>query len=162
MSEHCGNWCVSPQRIYRKGHLGQNLKKYGHLMQCSPWGHKVSNTTGWLNNKMGRKELRTQVERFALNERGVVSTGIGGKPDHLTRLLRNLYVDQEATVRTGHGTMDWFPIGKGVRQVCISSPCLFTFHAEYILQNVGLNEAQAGIKIAGEISITSDMQVTPL
>ena len=71
-----------------------------------------------------------------------------GIPDHLTCLLRNLYAGQEATVRTGHGTTDWFEIGKGVRQGCILSPCLFNLHAEYILQNSGLDEAQAGIKIA--------------
>ena len=70
-------------------------------------------------------------------------------PDHLTCLLRNLYAGQEATVRTGHGTTDWFQIGKGVRQGCILSPCLFNLHAEYIMRNVGLEEAQAGIKIAG-------------
>ena len=68
-------------------------------------------------------------------------------PDHLTCLIRNLYASQEATVRTGHGT-DWFQIGKGVRQGCILSPCLFNFCAEYIMQNAGLDEAQAGIKIA--------------
>ena len=84
-----------------------------------------------------------------------------GIPDHLTCLLRNLYESQEATVRTGHGTTDWFQIGKGVRQGCILSPCLFNFYAEYIMRNTGLEEAQAGIKIAGEISITSDMQMTP-
>src|SRR5574341_138502 len=67
--------------------------------------------------------------------------------DHLTCLLRNLYAGQEATVRTGHGTTDWFQIGKGVRQVCILSPCLFNFYAEYIMRNAGLEEA--GIKIAG-------------
>ena len=72
-----------------------------------------------------------------------------GIPDHLTCLLRNLYAGQEATVRTGHGTTDWFQIGKGVRQGCILSPCLFNFYAEYILRNAGLEEAQAGIKIAG-------------
>ena len=72
-----------------------------------------------------------------------------GIPDHLICLLRNLYAGQEATVRTGHGTTDWFQIGKGVRQVCILSPCLFNFYAEYIVQNAGLDEAQAGIKIAG-------------
>ena len=72
-----------------------------------------------------------------------------GIPDHLTCLLRNLYEDQEATVRTGHGTTDWFQIGKGVCQGCIFSPCLFNFYAEYIMRNVGLEEAQAGIKITG-------------
>ena len=72
-----------------------------------------------------------------------------GIPEHLTCLLRNLYVGQEATVRTGHGTTDWFQIGKGVPQGCILSPCLFNLHAEYIMRNSGLEEAQAGIKIAG-------------
>ena len=71
-----------------------------------------------------------------------------GIPDHLTCLLRNLYASQEATVRTVHGTTDWLQIGKGVRQGCILSPCLFTFYAEYIMSNAGLEEAQAGIKIA--------------
>ena len=71
-----------------------------------------------------------------------------GIPDHLTCLLRNLYAGQEATVRTGHGTTDWFQIGKGVRQGCILSPCLFNLYAEYIMRNAGLDEAQAGIKIA--------------
>ena len=82
-------------------------------------------------------------------------------PDHLTCLLRNLYAGQEATVRTGHGTIDCFQIGKGVRQGCILSPCLFNFYAEYIMRNSGLEEAQAGIKIAGRKSISSDMQMTP-
>ena len=72
-----------------------------------------------------------------------------GIPDHFTCLLRNLYAGQEATVRTGHGTTDWFQIGKGVRQGCILSPCLFNFYAEYIMRNAGLEEAQTGIKIAG-------------
>ena len=71
-----------------------------------------------------------------------------GIPDHLTCLLRNLYAGQEATVRTGHETIDWFQIGKGGRQGCILSPCLFNFYAEYIMSNAGLEEAQAGIKIA--------------
>ena len=72
-----------------------------------------------------------------------------GIPDDQTWLLRNLYADQEATVRTGHGTTDWFQIGKAVRQGCILSPCLFNLHAKYIMRNAGLEEAQAGIKIAG-------------
>ena len=72
-----------------------------------------------------------------------------GIPDQLTCLLRNLYAGQKATVRTGHGTTDWFQIGKGVRQGCILSPCLFNFYAEYIMRNTELDEAQAGIKIAG-------------
>ena len=72
-----------------------------------------------------------------------------GIPDHLICLLRNLYASQEATVRTGHGTTDWFQIGKGVHQGCILSPYLFNFYAEYIMRNAGLEEAQAGIKIAG-------------
>ena len=75
-----------------------------------------------------------------------------GIPDHLTCILRNLYAGQEATVRTGHGTMDWFKIGRGVRQGCILSPCLFNFYEEYIMQNAGLDEAEAGIKIARSIS----------
>ena len=88
-----------------------------------------------------------------LKERGI--------PDHLTCLLRNLYAGQEAIVRTGHGTIDWFQIGKGVHWGCILSPCLFNLYAEYIMRNAGLEETQAEIKIAGEISIISDMQVTP-
>ena len=72
-----------------------------------------------------------------------------GIPDHLTHLLKNLYAGQEATVRTGHGTTDWFQIGRGVRQGYILSPCLFNLYAEYIMRNSGLEEAQAGIKITG-------------
>ena len=83
-----------------------------------------------------------------------------GIPDHLTCLLRNLYAGQETTVRTGHGTTDWFQIGKGVRQGYILSPCLFNLYAEYIMRNAGLEEAQAAMKIA-RLSITSDMQMTP-
>ena len=84
-----------------------------------------------------------------------------GIADHLTCLLRNLYADQQATVRTGHGTTDWFQIGKEVHQGFVLSPCLFKLYAEYIMQNARLDEAQAGIKMPGEISITSDMQMTP-
>ena len=85
-----------------------------------------------------------------------------GIPYHLICLLRNLYAGQEATVRTGRGTTDWFQIGKGVFQGCILSPCLFNLYAEYIKQNASLDEAQAGIKIARIKSITSEMQMTPL
>ena len=84
-----------------------------------------------------------------------------GIPEHLSYLLRILYAGLEETVRTGHGTTDWFQIGKGVRQGCILSPCLFNLYADYIMRNAGLEEAQAGIKIAGEISTSSDMQMTP-
>ena len=84
-----------------------------------------------------------------------------GISDPLTCLLRNLYAGQEATVRTGHGTTDWFQIGKGVCQGCVLSPCLFNFYAEYIMRNAELDEAQAGIRLPGEISITSDIWTTP-
>ena len=85
-----------------------------------------------------------------------------GIPEHVICLLRNLYAGQEATVRTGHGTTDWFQIGKGVRQGCILSPCLFNLHAEYIMRNAGLEETELESRLPGEISITSDMQMTPL
>ena len=84
-----------------------------------------------------------------------------GIPDHLTCLLRNLYAGEEVTVRTGHGTTDWFQIGKGVHQRCILSPCLFNLHAEYIMRNAGLDEAQLESRLPEEISITSDMRMTP-
>ena len=84
-----------------------------------------------------------------------------GIPDHQTCLFRNLYAGQEATVRTGHGTTDWFQIGKAICQGYILSRCLFNLYAEYIMRNAGLEETQAGIKMPGEISITSDIQMTP-
>ena len=84
-----------------------------------------------------------------------------GIPDNLTCLLRNLYAGQEATVRTGHGTTDWFQIAKGVRQGCILSPCLFNFYAEYIMRNAGLDGAQLESRFPEEISITSDMPMIP-
>ena len=84
-----------------------------------------------------------------------------GKPDHVTCLLRNLYAGQEATARTDNGTTDWSQDRKGAQQGCILSPCLFNLHVEYIMRNAGLDKAQAGIKISGEISITSDLQMTP-
>ena len=82
-------------------------------------------------------------------------------PDHLTCLLRNLYAGQEATVRTGHGTTDWFQIRKGVHQGCILSPSLFELYAEYIMQNAGWKKHKLESRLLGEISITSDMQITP-
>ena len=82
-------------------------------------------------------------------------------PDHLTCLLRNVYAGQEAIVRTGHETAEWFQIGKGVCQGCILSPCLFKLYAEYIMRNTGLDEAQTGISIAGRNIITSDTQMMP-
>ena len=83
-------------------------------------------------------------------------------PDHLTCLLRNLYVWQEAIVRTGHGAIDWFQIGKGVRQSCILSPCLFNLYAEYIMKKtLGWRKHKLESRLPGEISITSDMQMTP-
>ena len=84
-----------------------------------------------------------------------------GIPDHLTCLLRNLYAGQEATVRTGHGTTDWFQIGKGVHQGSILSPCLFNLYAEYIMRNLGWMKHKLESGLPGEISITSDMQMTP-
>ena len=83
-------------------------------------------------------------------------------PDHLTCLLRNLYAGQEATVRTGHETTDWFQIGKGVHQDCMLSPCLFNLYAEYIMRNARLDEVQLESRLLGEISVTSAMQITPL
>ena len=84
-----------------------------------------------------------------------------GIPDHLTCLLRNLYAGQEATVRTGHGTTDWFQIGKGARQGCILSPCLFNLYAEYIMEMLDWKKHKLESRLPGEISITSDMQMTP-
>ena len=81
-----------------------------------------------------------------------------GIPDHLTCLLRNMYAGHEVTVRTGHGTTDWFQTGKGVLQGCVLSPCLFNLYAEYIMRNAGLEDTQAGIKIAGRNINNSDMQ----
>ena len=84
-----------------------------------------------------------------------------GIPDHLTCLLRNLYAGQEATLRTGHGTTDWFQIGRGVRQGCILSPCLFNLYAEYIMRTLDWKKHKLESRLPGEISITSDMQMTP-
>ena len=84
-----------------------------------------------------------------------------GIPDHLTCLLSNLYAGQEATVRAGHGTTDWFQIGEGVRQGCLLSPCLFNFYVEYIMKTLGWKKHKLESRLQGKISITSDMQMTP-
>ena len=84
-----------------------------------------------------------------------------GIPDHLTCLLRNLYASQEATVRAGHETTEWFQIGKGIREGCILSPCLFNFYAEYIMETLDWKRHKLESRLPGEISITSDMQMTP-
>ena len=96
-----------------------------------------------------------------MNHNKVENSSTDGNTDHLTCLLRNVYAGQEAIVRTGHGTTDWFQIGKGVRQGCILSPRLFNLYAEYIMRDAGLEETQAGIKIAGRNIKNSDMQMTP-
>ena len=106
--------------------------------------------TVWITTNCGKFLKRIRLKEWVV-----------GIPDHLTCLLRNLYAGQEATVRTRRGTTDWFQIGKGVRQGCILSPRLFNLNAEYITRNPELEEAQAGIKIAGRNIITSDMQMTP-
>jgi len=115
---------------------------------------KLSTTTGSSKNQESSTKISTSALLTTPKPLTVWTTTNSGKflemqvPDNLTCLLRNLYAGQEATVRTGHGT-DWFQIGKGVHQGCILSPCLFNLYAEYIMRNAGLDEAQAGIKIAG-------------
>ena len=104
---------------------------------------KLKTLTPW--KKIIKEYIRTCVDH---NKLWKILKEIG-IPDHLTCLLRNLYASQEGTVRTGHGTTDWFQIWKGVHQGCILSPCLFNLYAEYIMRNAGLDEAQAGIRIAG-------------
>ena len=104
---------------------------------CIQFFKKKNNQNSWPKKIM---------DKIATNWKILKEMGI---PDHLTCLLRSLYAGQEATVRTGHGTTDWFQIGKRVCQVCILSPCLFNLYVEYIMRNAGLEEAQAGIKIAG-------------
>ena len=113
-------------------------------MHTVPLQSKTARNVLWcsMSNYGGKKESSRKASISALlREIGI--------PDHLTCLLRSLYAGQEAAVRTGHGTTDWFQIGKGVRQGCILAPCLFNLYAEYIMRNAGLDEAQTGIKIAG-------------
>ena len=136
-------------------------------MQSTSW-----ETQGWKNHKIGRAHVWTPrlhlpalltIRAFDCvdhNKLWKILKGMG-IPDHLSCLLRNLYVGQEATVRTLHGTTDQFKIGKGVHQSCILSTCLFNLYTEYIMWNARLDEAQAGNKMLGEILLTSDMQMTP-
>ena len=125
-------WQPTPVFLPGKSHGQKSLAGY------HPWHHKESDTT---------KHTCISHSHHYIKCFRCYSTQ-GNQPDHLTCLLRNLYAGQEATVRTGRGTTDWFQIGKGVRQGCILSPCLFNFYAEYIMRNAGLEEARAGIKIA--------------
>ena len=116
-----------------------------------------SNCQNLLDHRKSKSSRKTSISALLTTPKPLtvsITTNCGilkeiGIPDHLTCLLRNRYTGQEATVRTGHGTADWFQIGKGVHQGCILSPCLFNLYAEYIMGNAGLNESQAGIKIAG-------------
>ena len=116
-----------------------------------------------MNNLITSTEIEAVINNLPPNK----SPGLDGFTEDLCKTFRekqmprNLYAGQEATVRTRHGTTDWFQIRKGVCQGCILSPCLFNLYAEYIMKNAGLEEAQAGIRLPGEISITSDMQMTP-
>ena len=116
-----------------------------------------------LQNLGNLRQLKILKNNLCLPEKSILSIVciLVSIPDHLTCLLRNLYAGQEATVRTGHGTIDWFQTGKGVCQGCILSPCLFNLYADHILRNAGLEEAQGGIKIAGRNINTSGMQIAP-
>ena len=149
--------CNSARRLKQTDSTSQHHRKmitkylsYMYLQECKTPFQK----SWWKKQESSRKTsisaLLTVPEPLTvwitINWKILKEMGI---PDHLTFLLRNLYAGQEATVRTGHGTTDWFQIGKGVRQGCTLSPCLFNLYAEYIMRNAGLEEAQAGIKIAG-------------
>ena len=136
-------WHPTPVLLPGESHRQRSLVGY------SPWGRKELDTTERLHFHFHSASLTTL------------------KPDyvdhnHLTCVLRNLYAGEEATVRTGHGTTDWFKMGQGVHQGWILLPCLLNLYAEYIMWNARLDEAQAGIEMREEISITSDMQLTPL
>ena len=128
-------WQPTPVFLPRESHGQKSLVGYNLYRVAKSWTQLMRHNTQslWLcgNNKLWK----------ILKQMGI--------PDHLTYLLRNLYAGQEATVRTGHGTTDWFHIGKGVHQGCILSPCLFNLYAEYIMWNAWLDEAQVGIRIAG-------------
>ena len=149
-------------------------KEYDQALCCHPayltYMQSIScEMLDWMNHKLESRLCVCSVMSDSLQPHGLYSPWSCKESDmtdfhihvYITCLLRNLYTGQEATIGTGHGTTDWFQIGKGVHQAYILSPCLFNLYAEYIMWNARLDEAQAGIKIAGEISITSDTQVTP-
>ena len=145
--------------------LGHSPEAFGNLL-IAPWWPNLQSASGVVTNQ---RVLEIKLPTSAGSSKNIFFCFIDyakafdcvdhnklwkilkemGIPDHLTSLLRNQYADQEATVRTGHVTTDWFQIGKGVRQGCILSPCLFNLYAEHVMRNAGLEEAQAGIKIAG-------------
>ena len=131
----------------------------GCLGYCNSWGRKDLDITEWLN----WTDLIDYAKTFDCEDHNKLWKIVQemGIPNHLTCLLRNLYGGQEATVRIGHGTRNWFHTGKGVCQGCIWSPCLFNIYAEYIIRNTGLDEVQLESGLLGEISITSDMQMIP-
>ena len=120
------------------------------------FGGQESQSLSWLSNSLSIGQPKSLTVWITTNWKILKEMWI---PDHLTCLLRNLFVGQEATVRTGHGTTDWFQTGKAVSQGCILSPCLFNLYAEYIMRNAGLEETR--IKIAGRNINNSDMQMTP-
>ena len=141
----------------------RTFSRIGHIL-----GHKSSRSKHKKKKKKERKEIKylfsSQCSKIRCqlqetNKMGKILKEMG-IPEHLTCLLRNLYAGQEATVKTGHERTDWFKIGKGVHQSCIWSPCLFNLYAEYIMRNAGLEEAQAGIKIARRKISNLDMQMT--
>ena len=133
------------------------IPKKGNAKECSNY-HTVALISH--ASKVMLKILQAKLQQH-MNQELFKFLKEMGTLDHLTCLLKNLYAGQQATVRSRHGTMDWFHIGKGVCQGCILSPCLFNLCAEYIMWNVWQDEAQAKIKITREISIASDMQRTP-
>ena len=127
--------------LFGRGGCSSRLLPRPRVWGSSSWQPPLTLGEGWLLSAAIVHVRRSRRSSAENSERD-------GIPDHLPCLLRNLYAGQEATARTGHGTTDWFQIGKGVRQGCILSPCLFNLHAEYIMRNAGLGEAQAGMKTA--------------
>ena len=152
MATHSSTLAWKIPRTEKPGRLqSMGSQRVGH-----DWATSLS-----LSDKPEENRLRSLETDLLIYKQLIYYQGSTADLWGVTCLLRNLYAGQEATVRTGHVTTDWFQIGKGVRQGCILSPCLFNLYAEYIMRNAGLEEAQAGIRLLGEISITSDMQMAP-